>query len=490
MKISPRSRLPILLACSMLLSTTPGRAADSIEGIWQGQSGPSDNQATLALEIVRSSKGELDARMYIDQIGVYGQAVGMVQRRSRRMYAVPAADMTLTLAKRELQVTGFLRDPKATVTMVRVFSAPAAPPRPKHPAGSEPQWRIRLGGAIFAPVAAADGIAYVGNTDGVMSAVSISDGKRLWSFAAGRPVFGEALVSAGALYFVCDNGYLFRLDRTTGKETWRYDLGDARTTRVLPDPYVYDYDYRSPRPVLSGDTLFVGSGDGTFHAVNASTGARVWHIDGNAAIRSSAVVAGSLLVFSDVAGRVQAVDQSTGRKRWTFDAKVPATEPALVAGKIIVGARDSMLYALAPDDGHAIWSQYWWGSWVESTAVGAQGLAYVGSGDLDRVSAIDPATGRNVWRSDVGGWVLQRPLVTDRYIYVGVSGARRASPIWLPQASALMALDRASGRVQWQWSLPDADGTFLHGFVAAPVEYSGNILIGGVDGTLYAFAAD
>ena len=347
MKISPRSRLPILLACSMLLSTTPGRAADSIEGIWQGQSGPSDNQATLALEIVRSSKGELDARMYIDQIGVYGQAVGMVQRRSRRIYAVPAADMTLTLAKRELQVTGFLRDPKATVTMVRVFSAPAAPPRPKHPAGSEPQWRIRLGGAIFAPVAAADGIAYVGNTDGVMSAVSISDGKRLWSFAAGRPVFGEALVSAGALYFVCDNGYLFRLDRTTGKETWRYDLGDARTTRVLPDPYVYDYDYRSPRPVLSGDTLFVGSGDGTFHAVNASTGARVWHIDGNAAIRSSAVVAGSLLVFSDVAGRVQAVDQSTGRKQWTFDAKVPATEPALVAGKIIVGARDSMLAGLA-----------------------------------------------------------------------------------------------------------------------------------------------
>jgi len=162
----------------------------------------------------------------------------------------------------------------------------------------------------------------------------------------------------------------------------------------------------------------------------------------------------------------------------------------MVEGRIIVGARDSMLYALDPGDGHPVWSQYWWGSWVESPAVGANGLAYIGSGDLDRVSSVDPANGHNVWRSDVGGWVLQRPLVTDKHIYVGVSGAHRASPIWLPQASALTALDRATGRVLWQWSIPDAAGTFLHGFVAAPVESSGNILVGGIDGTLYAFGAD
>lgn len=490
MKIASLARISVLLTGLALLSTTPGRAAESIEGIWQGQSGPADNQATLALEIVRSSTGELEARMFIDQIGIYGQMLGAVQRRSPRVYAVPAADMTLTLAGSALQATGFLREPTAAVTLARVPRALVAPPRPAFPAGPEPRWRIRLGGAIFAPVAVADGVAYVGNIDGVMSAVSIADGKRLWSFAAGRPIFGEALATADALYFVCDNGYLFRLDRASGKEKWRYDLGDARVPRVLPDPYVYDYDYRSPRPLLRDGILFVGSGDGSFHAVSADSGTRVWRVDGSSAIRNTAMAAGSLLIYSNATGLVLAVDQSSGQKRWQFDAKAPATEPALVEGKIIVGARDSMLYALDPGDGHAIWSQYWWGSWVESPAVAAQGLAYIGSGDLDRVSGVDPATGRNVWRTDVGGWVLQRPLLTDRSIYVGVSGARRASPIWLPQASALMALDRGTGQVRWQWSLPDAAGTFLHGFVAAPAGFSGNVLIGGVDGTLYAFTAD
>ena len=490
MKISLLSRIPVLLACLALFSTAPGVAAESIEGIWQAQSGPADNQATLALEISRSPKGDLEARMFIDQIGIYGQTLGAVQRRSRRMYVVPGADMTLTLAGGELKATGFLRDPLAAVAMQRASRVPAAPPRPEFPAGPEPRWRIRLGGAIFAPVAVEDGVAYVGNIDGVMSAVSIADGKRTWSFAAGRPIFGEALATADALYFVCDNGYLFRLDRTSGKEIWRYDLGDARVPRILPDPYVYEYDYRSPRPVQSDGILFVGSGDGSVHAVKADTGARVWRIDGSAAIRNAAVIVGSRLIYSNTAGVVQAVDLGDGRKRWQFDAKAPATEPALVEGKIIVGARDSMLYALDPDDGHALWSQYWWGSWVESPAVGSHGLAYIGSGDLNRVLGVDPADGRNVWRSDVGGWVLQRPLVTARNIYVGVSGARRASPIWLPQASALTALDRATGRVLWQWSLPDAAGTFLHGFVAAPVGLSGYVLIGGVDGTLYAFTAD
>jgi outer membrane protein assembly factor BamB len=109
---------------------------------------------------------------------------------------------------------------------------------------------------------------------------------------------------------------------------------------------------------------------------------------------------------------------------------------------------------------------------------------------LDRVSCIDPADGRNRWRAEVGGWVLQRPLVTDGYVYVGVSGARRSAGFWLPQASALAALDRATGRVIWQWPMPESPSTFLHGFVAAPVEAGDSIIVGGVDGTLYAFKAN
>ena len=85
--------------------------------------------------------------------------------------------------------------------------------------------------------------------------------------------------------------------------------------------------------------------------------------------------------------------------------------------------------------------------------------------------------------------MLQRPLVAERVVYVGVAGARRSASFWQPQASALTALDRQTGRVIWQWLTPELSDEFLHGFVAAPVAAGNTVLIGGVDGTLYAFTA-
>ena len=298
----------------------------------------------------------------------------------------------------------------------------------------------------------------MGNTDGVFSAIATRDGSRQWSFAAGRPIFAEAVVNGDAVYFVCDNGYLYRLDRLSGREVWHHDLGEARVSRVLPNPFIFDYDYRGPRPVLADGLLYVGSDDGSMQALRADTGEPIWRTEKGKPIRQSAILVGTQLVFADSAGVVTAVDSVTGHRNWRFDATSPVTEPALIAGRLLIGARDSMLYALDPADGRTVWSQYWWGSWVESTAVEGHGLAYIGSGDLNRVSCVDPASGRNLWRSEVGGWVLQRPLLTNRVVYAGVSGARRKAAFWPPQASALVALDRTSGQVLWQWSMAELPG--------------------------------
>jgi outer membrane protein assembly factor BamB len=119
-----------------------------------------------------------------------------------------------------------------------------------------------------------DSKVYIGTTGGVFSAVDARTGKILWSFAAGRPIFGTALVIADAVFFTCDNGYLFRLRRDDGQEVWRYDLGDSRVSRVLGHPEVFDWDWHGATPALADGVLYVGSGDGGFHAVDAASGAR------------------------------------------------------------------------------------------------------------------------------------------------------------------------------------------------------------------------
>ena len=78
--------------------------------------------------------------------------------------------------------------------------------------------------------------------------------------------------------------------------------------------------------------------------------------------------------------------------------------PVLIEGDVILGHRGSRLERLAPGSAKPLWSQSWWGSWVESTAVVRDGIGYIGSGDLFLVSAFDVADGRNRWRSHVAGW--------------------------------------------------------------------------------------
>ena len=96
--------------------------------------------------------------------------------------------------------------------------------------------------------------------------------------------------------------------------------------------------------------------------------------------------------------------------------------------------------------------------------------------------------GRNIWRTHVNGWVIRQPAVTKTRVFVGVAGARRRNPALVHQASALTALARDTDKVLWSWPMPEWDGAFLSGFFAAPTVADGTILIGGVDGTLSAFA--
>ncbi len=478
-----------LLLSFIRLSAAPS-APDPVEGNWLGQAGPADNRVTIGLEIIRETNGDLAAYYMIDLVKAHHVPMGDALKSTGPGQYTYAGGLKLTLDGERLLTTGFL-DNHATVEMHRVAAMPPPEPLPVAPAGPGPRWRTRTGGALFAAPAVRDGTAYVGNVDGVFLALRISDGAKVWAFAAGRPIFGEALATDDAVYFACDNGALFKLNRADGKEVWRYDLGDGQVNRILPNPYVYDYDHQSPRPVLADGVLYLGSGDGSFHAVRADTGARVWRIATKGKVRTTALVQGDRVFFGTLGNSVCAADRATGKILWEFTAGDAVTSsPAIIGGRLIIGDRDSHLHGLDPADGHEVWSQNWWGSWVESTAVEQDGLAYLGSGDLEMVSCVEPATGKNLWRTDVGGWVFGAPAVTKNSVYAGVSGAHRLAKFWLPQAAAFVALDRTSGRLLWGWPLPESPGTFLKGFIASPVVAGHTVLIGGLDGTLYAFPAE
>jgi len=246
--------MPRILAlwAALLSSAIPRPTLRSpIEGKWIARNvGTPDNRTDEGLEIVRDGTGDLIARLTVEITNTYDAAMGPVDPVGERAWVIRSEKNELTLKDDDtLAVTGFSDDP---VEMHRTPSLPSRPEFPTPLPGPEPRWRVRLGGSIFAPAGVRDGVAYVGNVDGVLFAVKVDDGSVQWTFPSGRPIFGEALATSDAVYFACDNGWLYRLDRSNGKEVWRYDLGDARESRIPPNPFVYDYDQQSPMPVLAG----------------------------------------------------------------------------------------------------------------------------------------------------------------------------------------------------------------------------------------------
>jgi len=325
----------------------------------------------------------------------------------------------------------------------------------------------------------------------MFSAIRLADGGFVWSFAAGRPIFGTASVTEDHVYFVCDNGYLYKLQRDTGKEAWRYDLGDGRVGRVLehqvvPNSGEFDFDHGAPQPAIAGGVVYVGSGDGGFHAVDATTGTRLWRFEGKGKIRTDAVLLADRVVIGTLDGIVFAIARDSGRELWRKETHAAITgAPALVAGRIIVGNRGGLIAALDPATGSLTWRMLLWGSAVESSAAPTDGSQFcIGSSDLRRVSLMDSADGKVLWRTDVYGWAWARPAVVGSTVYCSVIGT---SPYEIRHVGSLTALDRTTGRVVWRVAMPSCDGSLLSGFAATPVVDGDRLLVGGLDGTLYAF---
>ena len=161
--------------------------------------------------------------------------------------------------------------------------------------------------------------------------------------------------------------------------------------------------------------------------------------------------------------------------------------PALIDGKIVVGNHGSLVEALDPATGKPLWRRIWWGSAVESTPVERGGRIYIGASDLRRITCMEPKDGRVLWRTDVYGWAWARPLVTDKVVYIGTGGGE---PYQMRHLPAMAALDRQTGRILWRWPMPVLPGVLDYGFAAAPVLAGNTVVIGGMDGTLYGFPAE
>lgn len=325
------------------------------------------------------------------------------------------------------------------------------------PSKGVPAWRF----ATCAPMGdtspiVADGTVYVttNGNPGTM-AFEASTGEQVWTADA----VGQSpapLAANGSVYVAGQS--LTALDTSDGSLKWTFD----RLEYVSSEG---DHlDRAGPidtAPTIVDGTLYLCGGRDMpwLFAIDATTGELDWRIrlPGHNLSSSPATDSNAIYIVDDQE-RLVSVDPMTGEIIWTKnDFGQLSGKVAVDDNQLFVADRERGVHALTPA-GDRIWLSESPGDGVHVAVDSTQ--VYVT--DRTRVSALDRASGKQVWTFNAGpGPQLGFPVIADELLYVGRGGEFVELENGSKPRGWVIALDSATGDEQWSFTtrgIPAGEG--------------------------------
>ncbi|MCF7688359.1 MAG: PQQ-binding-like beta-propeller repeat protein [Cephaloticoccus sp.] len=473
--------LLVLLAPVLLATTTP----DPITGSWTGTVHAPQGTAALTLQFAQAEGGRFDVTVDFPLMHTYGFTFPAAAEFADGRYTFYPLAVQLALDGEQLH--GTFGPGKLPLILHRGGNLTPRPAAPVYPAAPAPRWTHLLGAPSWASPTVADGIVYVGATDGRFHAVRATDGFGVWSWSGPHRIDGRAVVAGDAVYFVDGHVDLVCLDRSDGSLRWRHPLHDQKIAGN-PAPENPTFNRRTATPLVVDDTVYCGSSDGGLYALNTVTGETRWHHAACAPIFSGlAQFDERTIAFGCMDGAVILLDRHTQKEFTRFQTGGGVvTTPVLAQGKIVAGSRDYMLYAFDRANGRTAWKYSYWFSWIESTPLLFDGVLYVGASDYRRVTALDPENGRQIWSTDVRGLAWGSPAVNPDTVFIGTVAQNLPGTV-IHHIGGVIALDRRTGAVKWQFRSASPPENSFGGY-AGSLAHAGDLVIGaGMDGILTAW---
>ncbi len=349
----------------------------------------------------------------------------------------------------------------------------------------EPKWTHDLGEPVWAGTAVSAGLVFVATDGGRVAALREEDGSVAWTASVGGPVRATPTVEGTDLHVHSDDGTVSKMDASSGALTWSTAVG-SRANRIPPGEPGSQYDSYGSAVLLANGRAYVGLHEGALVALDVDSGVELWRVAEETSVLGSPTTDGARLFYTTFGGEVVAVDAATGDPIWRTPTNGPVVGAASVAGDLlIVGNRAYDVLGLNAEDGSIAWTYYYWFSWVESTAVVRDGVAYIGSSDGQRLQALDVATGHPVWAFRTGGSAWATPALSASAVYIGTVGV---ADYMVAHEARFHAVDLATGEPLWRFEVtrPPEAGTW--GFASSPAVGESGVYVGGLDGRVYAFA--
>ncbi len=246
---------------------------------------------------------------------------------------------------------------------------------------------------------------------------------------------------------------------------------NAAHTGVFPAPgapqfHKLKWQFRSKgailsSPIVDGDTVYIGSTDHNFYALDLASGALKWTFKTDSRVPGSAAVSNGSVFFESYDSYFYCLDAATGKLKWKFrtegERRYSATH--------LHGAEPASEKMPDPFD------------FFLSSPVIANGLVYFGSGDTN-VYALDAAAGSLKWKFKAGDVVHASPALANGSLFIGS---------W---DSYFYALDAATGAEKWRFKTgEDPDTHNQQGIQSSAAVAGGIVYFGCRDSNFYALDA-
>jgi len=209
--------------------------------------------------------------------------------------------------------------------------------------------------------------------------------EKKWTYQARSDIGTGAIAEKGFVVGTDTDGWIFALDRRTGRKIWSYRTGGKiYSTPAAADGYVVVastdrniYCLKDGRvawkvatgkpdvacPVIEAGKVYIGGSDGHFRALELRSGRLIWDFEKvKGFVVDKPLIYGDNIYFGCWANEFYALDKESGRLVWKWSSGASnrmfspaAAWPVATGGRIFIVAPDNVMTALDAASGQVIW---------------------------------------------------------------------------------------------------------------------------------------
>jgi outer membrane protein assembly factor BamB len=256
-------------------------------------------------------------------------------------------------------------------------------------------------------------------------------------------------VAGNSVYVGSCNGLFRQLDASTGKVQWETNV------RGSAPKYFFHGDVftAADRIVASADVDPNSGAEAGVHAFDRGSGRQLWRHPAGRGVLGAVVGLGTRVFAYTAAGELIALSLDSGRREWSYDLKGGVWDsPAVVGERVFAGSSGGSVYAFDSATGKIDWQQEL-GAPISTSIRATESDVYAGTADgvMHRLATRDGRQ-KSSLKLDPALEPGSAPLVTRDALLVLLTDKQA-------NYRALVSIDPALARVHWRRPAVDSWST-------------------------------